>query len=310
MDWARLFNDIQPFMSFVSAVLSFAALGFIIRLYSIVKEAQEERIKAVSEQKRIVEERLKNAKIDLERTEKWYDRKVKELKDQLTVLLEEQDITTHNLFTDPNFANSLKSDIRDTVKSVLDEMTELQEEIAERKQSITDPDWHIQMAKASTVSGDWLAAASHYGEYLKHDEANYEIHFLRGVAYANSRMGEKTNLAGVRSYSEAIAFCSDDVDDNFRARIHTYRGALLKRLKRLDEAESELLLAQRWATDDYEVADNHYNLACVYAMKKDKEKMLYNLRQLSSYKRSLHAIRNNPYFHNYRDDPDLLAIVV
>lgn len=309
IEWAQLIKDIQPYMSIVGSVLSLAVLGFIARLYYIVKEAQEERIKAVSEQKRIVEERLENTKSDLERTEKWYDRKVQELKDQLMGVFETEGITTHNLFTDPVFVTNLRADIRETVKSVLAEMTELQEEFEERKKSISDPDWHIQMAKASAVADNWPAAAAHYGEYLKDDEENWEVHFLRGVAYANYRGSNATDLAGVRSYNEAIAFCPDDVDKNIRARLHTYRGALLKRLNRLDEAESELLLAQRWATADYEVTDNQYNLACVYAMSEQKEKMLNQLRRLSSSKGFLNGIRNKPYFNNYRDDPDFMEIV-
>jgi hypothetical protein len=94
-----------------------------------------------------------------------------------------------------------------------------------------------------------------------------------------------------------------------KARLHTYRGALLKRLHRLEEAESELLLAQHWATAVYELTDNQYNLACIYAMKKDKEKMLDYLRSLSTSWYSLLKLRGNPYFDNYRDDPDFLAIL-
>lgn len=309
IDWTGLFKDIQPFTSFLGAVLSLAALGFIARLYAIVKEAQEERIKAVAEQKRIVEERLKNAETDLERTEKWHERRVLDLQDQLTGLLEGEGITTHNLFADPGFADNLRLDIRDTVRSVLDEMTQLQEQAAKQDEPITDPGWHVQMAKACTVSNDWLSAAKHYDEYLKHEEANWEVHFLRGVAYANSRGGPRTQLAGVRSYSEAIAFCPEGVDDSWRARLHTYRGALLKRLNRLDEAESELLLAERWATSSYEVTDNRYNLACIYAMKREKKKMLQYIGQLSSSREHLLALPTKPYFANYRDDSDFLAAV-
>ena len=309
IDWAGLFQEIQPFTSFIGAVLSLAVLGFIARLYVIVKEAQEERIKAVAEQKRIVEERLKNAETDLVRTEKWYERRVQELKEKLTGLLDDEGITTQNLFADPSFAENLRSDIRETVGSMLDEMTRLQEKVAEREEPITDPGWHIQMAKASTISNDWLSAAEHYGEYLKHNESNWEIHFLRGVAYANYRGGLRTDLAGVRSYSEAITFCPEEIDQNLKARLHTYRGALLKRLNRLDEAESGLLLAQRWATAPYEVMDNHYNLACIFAMKKEKEKLLQQIRRLSSSPEYLGTLPMKPYFANYRDDPDFLEAI-
>ena len=49
---------------------------------------------------------------------------------------------------------------------------------------------------------------------------------------------------------------------------------MLKRLRRLDEAESQLLFAYPHAIDEYEKADIQYNLACVYAMQKRHQDML------------------------------------
>jgi len=308
MDWKQLIQDVQPLTSFVGAVLSLAVLGFISRLYSLVKDAQEERIKVIGEQKSAVEERLKNAEVDLQRTEKWYDREVSDLKEKLSALLEGENITIDALFNNPAIAEGIKADIRSAITYTFDEMKRLQERVKDQHDEITDPSWHIQMAKAATTAGNWLEAAQHYDEYLKYDGDDWEIHFLRGVAYANARSGDDAHMRGLRSYSEAIALAPTGTDDNTRARLHTYRAALLKRLNRLDEAESELLLANRWASAPYEVSDNHYNLACVYALMQKKEKMLHHLGEIASSHGLMRVVKTKSYFAAYRNDPDFRTL--
>jgi hypothetical protein len=91
-----------------------------------------------------------------------------------------------------------------------------------------------------------------------------------------------------------------------KARLYTYRGAMLKRLNRLDEALSDFLLAQRWATEPYETMDNQYNLACIYAMLKEKPKMMECISNLSFAPQYLHSIKHSHYFKNYHNDPDFL----
>jgi len=110
--------------------------------------------------------------------------------------------------------------------------------------------------------------------------------------------------------SEAIALAPSNLDMNLRARLHGYRGAAFKRLNRLDEAESELLLAKKWATENYEISDVAYNLACIYAMSYRKQQMLEQLSfliQNQSWKKVIKAKRE--YFGNYWHDPDFQSLV-
>ncbi len=73
---------------------------------------------------------------------------------------------------------------------------------------------------------------------------------------------------------------------------------------------SDLLIARKRATEACEVEDTAYNLACVYAMTKQKDKMLFHLRQLLKQNRWRHIIRaKEHYFGNYWDDPDFRELI-
>ena len=63
-------NEIQPYLSAIAAVLGAVTLGIVIRLVSIMQEAAKQRAA-------VLEERLKSAQDDLERTEKWHERELR-----------------------------------------------------------------------------------------------------------------------------------------------------------------------------------------------------------------------------------------
>src|SRR5262249_3948754 len=88
-------------------------------------------------------------------------------------------------------------------------------------------------------------------EYAQYRPDDWESCYSRGVAFANARRGKQTDVASLRAYNDAIAFAPRMIDDNLRARLFSYRGAILKRLGRLDENESDLSLASKYATAYY-----------------------------------------------------------
>jgi hypothetical protein len=112
------------------------------------------------------------------------------------------------------------------------------------------------------------------------DSEDWEYYYLRDVSLANERGSSDVNLAALRAYSNAIVLAPRSLPNNVRARLYTYRAALFKRLNRLEEAEQDLVLAQRWATEEREISDALYNFACVFAMGDSPRDALPIRRQL------------------------------
>lgn len=291
-------NDIEPLLALLSAILSLAVFGIAIKLTLLMKEALSQRVEALKEKNAVTEERRLKELEDKVRAERERD----QLKQQLAGILERENVTVESLVANTAIS-TIKQEVTVAIQDVLHEMRQIETEFERTEE---DPKDHLELAKASTVAGNWQSAAEHYEKYIRFYPDNWEIHFLKAIAYANTRGGRTTDLASLMAYGDAISLAPEELDLNTRARLHTYRGAMLKRLKRLDEALSELLLARKWASESYEVADNHYNLACVYAMRKEKENMMKCLQHLSLAPRYKEHIRNSPYFENYRNDEDFL----
>jgi tetratricopeptide (TPR) repeat protein len=165
----------------------------------------------------------------------------------------------------------------------------------------------LELGKALAASGQWAEAAHHFSAYIVRHPDDWEVHFLRGVALANTRGDHSAQISALRAYGEAIALRPDWLDPNLDARLHTYRGAMLKRLGRLFEAESEVTLGLRLASSEYELQDAHYNLACIYALSGHRTPMLESLSELRDPMKQV--VLGSPYFETYWDDPDFLRIV-
>ena len=154
----------------------------------------------------------------------------------------------------------------------------------------------------------WLEAAQYFDEYAKIRPLDWEAHFSRAVAYANSREGTPSNVAALRAISDALALAPSTIDQNLRARLFTYRGALLKRLRRLEEAETDLTIALKTATHQQELDDIRYNLAGVYAMRGDRQRLLEMVRMLKHSPKYLMSIRSHlhDYFQNFSNDREFV----
>src|SRR5262249_27463581 len=130
--------------------------------------------------------------------------------------------------------------------------------------------------------------------------------YIRGVNLANQRGDSALNLAALRAYSNAIALAPPSLPSNVRSRLYAYRAALYKRLNRLEEAEQDLVLAQRWATEEREVSDALYNLACVLAMGATPREALPVLKRLielnSDWARVVRS--RTQYFRKLLGDPE------
>jgi len=298
-------SKLQPYISLISAVSSLAVLLFLVHLLNLIRNVFSEQVSAVKEQKNIVEMRLKQAEEDLARTEKWHGRELEDLQKKLASLLGNEDITLEKLVATGGQLH-IGAEIKESVNSVLKEITLLRSSLSSSAEApLTPPSVLLDMAKGFSASEDWAAAADLYGQYLLHDPRNWEVHFLQAVALANSRGGPDAYRRAVAALGAAITYAPDNIDVDLKARLFGYRGAGLKRLRRPEEAESDLLLARKWATSEYELEDTAYNLAGVYAMMERRDEMLQYLRPLSRKLKWRNYIRQRrEYFSNYWDDPE------
>lgn len=296
-------TELQPYFTAIAAFLSVATLGFVVRIALFMRDAEKQRAA-------VIEERLANAKEDLARTEKWSEREKEQLttqneslRSQLEEVLSGSGITIQALASGASLKEAQES-IQQAVGDLLSRM-----EDADRSNGgIGHPAWHLELAKGYMAKRDWSNAALHFDKYVEFNPTDSDTQFSRGVAHANTRTD---TLPALRAYNEAIAFAPASLEPDMLARYFAYRGAMLKRMDRLDEAESDLKLALPLATRDYEVHDIKYNLAAVYAMQGKRSEMLAFVNELRGRSRELGAIRYHlkDYFADFATDSELLAIV-
>ena len=299
-------EQLQPYFAAAGAALGFATLGFVIKLAKTVRNAERARAE-------VIEERLKKSEENLVRTEKWSEREKQELtakNEQLRVQLEAALSGSGLTLQALAFGGSLQ-EVKDVVKESINSLVEKMERVETTDQSVLDPRWHLELAKAFMAQGEWDKAATHFDKYVQFNPLDSDTQFSRGVAYANIRGGDQSNIAALRAYNEAIALAPKSLDKRLRARLFGYRGAMLKRLNRLAEAESDLILALSIADRDYERNDIKYNLACVYALQGEKTKMLNLVKELRSHEREIGAIcyHVRDFFAKFANDAEFLALI-
>jgi tetratricopeptide (TPR) repeat protein len=306
-------QELEPYLTAISAAFSVTSLGFILNLVKSVRDNAQDRIA-------VQDERLKRASEEQARTEKWADREKAALKEQLDkaksemdALLKSQGIDLTNLTLGKQLSASA-SDVRETAAALVKEMKDKLSRLA-NMQSNVEPkpsaSWELSLAMGAMAYGSFADAATHFDSYSKADDLSWQTNFARGVAHANARGGRSSDVASLRAYNDAIALAPRTLENNRRARVFAYRGAILKRLSRLDEAEADLKVALTLADARYELTDIHYNLACVYAMRGDKRAMLGELREVRDDKQYVAAVKahRKDYFANFASDPDLLSII-
>ena len=193
------------------------------------------------------------------------------------------------------------------MKSKLAQLTTIE------KSSANPPnaDWELSVAMGAMAAGSFADAAAHFDAYSKDGGESWQAHFSRGVAHANKRGGRESDLASLRAYNEAIALAPSDIEPNRQARLFSYRSGMLKRLGRLQEAEADVRMALSLATNEHEILDAHYNLACIHAMRGERQQMFAELAKLSHSKALIRAVaaHMDDYFYNYSEDPELLHFI-
>jgi|GEM_PF-3384501 len=328
----EILNTLNEYANLINFVLLIAVVGFLFKLTLFYKEAIKEKHKAeiekyktkissISERLEFSENKLKihgeiskqqieATKADLERTSKWHDKEITELRRELSELLGNEGLTKEQLVMNID-TTSLTTEIKAAVEDVLKQITAIQNDIVTNDHSvINDPSFYLDLAQGYASSNQWIKAAENYEKYNALFPKDWEVHFLRAVSYVNTRKGNETNLIAFRAYNEAITFLPINIDLNMKARLFAYRGAVAKRLKRFDEAEADLLLAQKYATADYEVYDIIYNLSAVYAMQGKREKTFEMVSKLIG-RPEINNIRAHldDYFSKFSKDLEFMELI-
>lgn len=172
-------------------------------------------------------------------------------------------------------------------------------------------EWRETIAATALATRDFDGAARQLDDPALSQSLDWETHFARGVAKANSRDGHRSNQAALQAYSEAIALMPDNISPEVRARLFIYRGAMLKRLNRLDEAHADLSLALKAPVTEDNRLDAHYNLAGVEALRDNKAEAMSHIRAVASDDRFLDAVAHNRdvYFSNLAAMPEFEVLI-
>ncbi|MEM9733052.1 MAG: hypothetical protein AAF903_06145 [Pseudomonadota bacterium] len=229
-----------------------------------------------------------------------------ELKSQLAETLSASGVTTNTVMMG-GAINQVSPDISNKI----DDLIERMERISVTEVRNENPEWHLELAKGHMARKRWRKAAKHFDVYVLAKPDDYYSQLSRGAAYANLRDGYDTNLKALRAYNEAIAFADNSPDKWLNARLFMYRGAMLKRLNRLSESEADLLIGKARAVTEYEKNDADYNLACVYAIKKERLKLFETVKRLEGKDRELSGIRSHldDYFSNFSNDKEFMSLI-
>jgi tetratricopeptide (TPR) repeat protein len=171
--------------------------------------------------------------------------------------------------------NNVNNEIKSNLKIITDKIEAIIQE-----NSNDNFELHLSLANAYIANKDWEKAAKQFENVTKIENDSWELYFSQGVAFANTRKGIESNQKALLAYSSATVFLQNEVENNFKARLYIYKGAILKRLNRLEEAETDIKLGLTYATNEYEFNDGLYNLSCVYAMRGEEDKYFESAMKL------------------------------
>jgi tetratricopeptide (TPR) repeat protein len=203
-----------------------------------------------------------------------------------------------------------RDQIRDSLSSLLETVERLDAAREADQDESVPAAVLLGAAHGLMADREWAQAARYFDRYVEMEPNNWDAQFSRAVAHANTRAGKGSDLASLRAYNDAIALRPPETKPNLLARLFSYRGAMLKRLGRLTEAEADLRIAEGKATETYERNDVRYNLACVLAMMGRRTESLQLVRSLQGTP-FIGAIRANRgrYFKSLADDPEFISLL-
>ena len=301
-------QDIKDYAPVVTAVISFGLLGLLINVMTQLGRVSSERLA-------VRDEKLESFTKHLQTTETWHLREKESLRAQITTLTDKLQTSagpseTNLVQAAINAQQGLTNLAANTVKDLVTQLSaklDTYQEVYASKATAETTGWRRTAALGALATGSIDQAAAQLGN-VANASLEWDDHFSLGVLRANTRGGAEADLLALRAYNDAIALAPSDLDVAMRARLFTYRGAMLKRLKRLKEAEADLNMAISLTNEDAEIIDARYNLAGVYAMQGRRAEMLGMVRQVAKDTRYRLAIEHHldDFFQAYAQDPEFL----
>jgi tetratricopeptide (TPR) repeat protein len=299
--------DIQTTISIVTGIINLVLLTFLINFFKTYREIAKEREDLIKEQKNLSDVRTQIAKDELALVDRQNKQLISEkdiLQDQLTEILKSEGVDK-SFILDNGLLKSLKTDFIKKVEDLTTKLEKIDKTVEKNGDKIViDGSYHLSIGNGYIVNKEWEKATYHLGLASQVYPQDSNIHFTRGVCYANIRGGIDSDRKSIEAYSQAIIYLSDEKKET-RNKAYIYRGAMYKRLGKLDEAENDINFGLSNTGSKHIKADGLYNLACIHSMKNDKENLLEVIKLIkqtdSSY---LSAIKYHfmDYFRNFKDD--------
>jgi tetratricopeptide (TPR) repeat protein len=203
---------------------------------------------------------------------------------------------------------------RAEIAELVDKIEDLVRRVGETEDRESDEPFpaetRLEVARGMLAQRRWHDAALMLDEYVSVRPEDWDAQFARGAAYANSRAGTDADLSALRAFNEALAFVPRSEAHDWLPRFFGYRGAMLKRLGRYDEAENDLRIARRIATNSDDRNDADYNLAAIYALTGRRNEAIELIKALAG-TRFIGGIKSHAddYFDSIKDDPEFIALV-
>ena len=280
---------------------SIGTFAFMVKLFTLIRGISNDRLAVLEERIKLKDDTV--SFVEREKSTLLSERD--NLQKKLNLILNEEGLTIHQISQNPN--TNLNSEVENNIQEILNKM-----EILQTKLHIeTDAESYLSMAEGYYSKKEWEKAAIYFEKAASIFKDNWEIHLSKAISIANTRKSANSNIEALKAYNDAITYLPDSIDTHIKGRIYIYRGAMYKRLSRLEEAENDIQYGLTMTDRKYEVLDATYNLACIYAMKGNKEKMLMTIKLLKGEKRFIKGIKFqlNNYFKKYREDEDLKKLI-
>lgn len=293
-----MLQTISAYAALINAALGVAILGVILNLAKKHSEVLKERLEGAKDQSDWNRERFEAEKAEKDKLHAENEK----LRVTLQEALSSRGVTLSSIVSGASFIAEGKAEA-----SLVREVAARLEQQRADDPSPT-PEIDLELAKAEMAQGKWESAAKLFERYVAVYPDSFEVQFARGVAWANTR---QDNPAALRAYNDAAALLPDNLEATYKARVFTYRGAMLKRLGRLEEAQGDLTFALGLLDDTSsgrELNDIYYNLAAISAMRDDKKSMLLYLTKITDRSYVAAVVSHmHDYFYRFASEPDLAA---